>query len=98
VALVAVEDGAIVGGGRYIVDEQGRPRWLSSWQIITKGHGIGAALMRHLAAIARQAGLKEMTADVLPDNISMMKVFEKSGLPLRTTRGSGLVRVTLQLL
>ena len=42
--------------------------------------GIGAALMRHLVTIARGAGLKELIAEVLPDNAPMLKVFEKSGL------------------
>jgi ribosomal protein S18 acetylase RimI-like enzyme len=51
-----------------------------------QGQGIGAALMRHLAAIAREAGLKELVADVLPDNIPMLKVFEKSGLRVRSTK------------
>ena len=35
-----------------------------------QGQGIGAALLRHLAAIARSAGLKELVAEVLPENIS----------------------------
>ena len=45
-----------------------------------QGQGIGAALMRHLATIARAAGVKELVAEVLPDNIPMLKVFQKSGL------------------
>ena len=53
--------------------------------------------MRHLAGIAREAGLKELTAEVLPDNISMLKVFEKSGLRLSTQCESQVVHVSLQL-
>ena len=62
-----------------------------------QGQGIGRALMRHLAAIAREAGLKELTAEVLPDNISMLKVFEKSGLHLKMEHESQAVHVILQL-
>ena len=62
-----------------------------------QGQGIGAALMRHLATIARDAGLKEFTAEVLPDNIPMLKVFQKSGLKLSTRREAGAVHVSLQL-
>jgi hypothetical protein len=40
-----------------------------------------AALMRHLAAIARGAGLRELIAEVLPENTAMLKVLEKSALP-----------------
>ena len=59
--------------------------------------GIGAALMRHLAAIARSAGLHELIAEVLPDNAPMLKVFEKCGFGLRTKRESGVVHVALRL-
>ena len=57
----------------------------------------GGALMRHLAGIAREAGQKELTAEVLPDNISMLKVFEKSGLHLKVERELQVMHITLQL-
>jgi RimJ/RimL family protein N-acetyltransferase len=53
--------------------------------------------MRHLAAIARRAGLEPLIAEVLPDNIPMLKVFEKSGLSLGTKHDRGVVHVTLRL-
>src|ERR1700742_3884888 len=31
-----------------------------------QGQGIGSALMQHLAAIAREAGIKQLIAEVLP--------------------------------
>jgi ribosomal protein S18 acetylase RimI-like enzyme len=62
-----------------------------------QGQGIGATLLRHLAVIARGAGLKELVADVLPDNSPMLKIFEKCGLDVRTKRGPRVVRVTLRL-
>jgi hypothetical protein len=54
--------------------------------------------MRHLVAIARRSGLRELIADVLPDNRQMLKVFEKSRLPTSTERESGVVHVTLRLI
>jgi GNAT superfamily N-acetyltransferase len=63
-----------------------------------QGQGVGAALMRHLAMIARDAGLKELIAEVLADNISMLKVFAKSGLRVDATREAGVVHVALHLL
>lgn len=54
-------------------------------------------LMRHLAGTARQAGIKELIAEVLADNISMLRVFEKSGLRLTTKQEGGIVHVALQL-
>jgi RimJ/RimL family protein N-acetyltransferase len=35
--------------------------------------------MRHLAGFAREAGLTELIADVLPENTAMRKVFSKFG-------------------
>jgi RimJ/RimL family protein N-acetyltransferase len=54
-------------------------------------------LMRHIAALARQAALRELVAEVLPENTPMLKVMEKSGLPMTTKRESGVVHVTLAL-
>jgi hypothetical protein len=53
--------------------------------------------MRHLTKIARDAGLKDLIAEVLADNISMLRVFQKSGLRLSTSREGQVVHVTLQL-
>jgi len=62
-----------------------------------QGQGLGAALMHHLAAIARRAGLKELIAEVLPDNVPMLKVFEKSGFPLSIKREPQVVHVAVRL-
>jgi RimJ/RimL family protein N-acetyltransferase len=101
VALVAVleEDGrpVIVGGARYIVVRPGQAEVAFAVDDAHQGKGIGAALMRHLVALARQAGLKELTADVLPDNTAMLKVFETSGLGITTRRESDAAHVLLQL-
>ena len=79
VAIVAEADQAIVGGGRYIVFEPGRAEMafvvIDAWQ----GRGVGSVLMRHLIKIANEAGLKELTAEVLPENKAMIKVFGKFG-------------------
>jgi RimJ/RimL family protein N-acetyltransferase len=101
VALVAVtkEGGqpAIVGGGRYIVVRPGTAELAFAVIDAYQGQGIGAALLRHLAAIARGAGLQELVAEVLPDNAPMLRVFERAGLALSTTRELGVVHVALQL-
>ena len=83
VAIVALAEEAgckvIVGGGRYIVFEPGRAEMavvvIDTWQ----GRGVGSILMRHLVKIARDGGLKELTAEVLPENKAMIKVFGKFG-------------------
>ena len=76
---------AIVAGGRYIIQRPGTAE--VAFLVVDKyqGQGVGAAL-RHLANIARDAGLKEFTAEVLPDNVPMLKTFENSGFKLSSKR------------
>lgn len=101
VALVAEakENGepVIVGGGRYIVAAGGQGEVAFAVSDKYQGQGIGTILMRHLVDIARQAGLQELVADVLPANRQMLKVFQKSGLPIRTQLESGNLHVTMKL-
>jgi GNAT superfamily N-acetyltransferase len=102
VALMAwAEESArrvIAGGGRYVVVEPGKAEVAFVVVDQYQGLGIGAALMRHLAAIARSAGLQELIAEVLPENVPMLKVFEKSGLPMTTIDEHEVVQVTLRLI
>jgi RimJ/RimL family protein N-acetyltransferase len=97
VALVVVLDGAIVGGGRYIVSEPGRAEVAFSVDDEHQGQGIASAVIRHLILIARAAGLREFYAEVLPDNAPMLKVFERCGLAVTMRREAGVVDVTLAL-
>ena len=101
VALVAIVDehGApvIAGGARYVVVGPGKAEVAFAVVDQYQGLGLGAALMHHLAAIAREAGLKELIAEVLPDNSPMLKVFEKSGFPLSMKREPQVVHITLRL-
>ena len=101
VALIASADEngqpIIIAGGRYVVGEPGQAE--VAFTVVDKyqGRGVGAALLRHLAMIARQAGLRELVAYVLPDNRAMLKVFEKSGLKYTAKREAGSVYVKLGL-
>jgi RimJ/RimL family protein N-acetyltransferase len=101
VALVAVaEEGggpAVIGGARYIVVQPGTAEVAFAVIDQYQGQGVGAALMRHLAMLAREAGLKELIAEVLPENIAMLKVFEKCGLPVHMERAPQVVHVSLRL-
>ena len=92
VALVAVikegDRASIVAGGRYIVEKPGMAEVAFAVVDDYQGQGIGAVLLRHLAALGRKAGLKEFTAEVLPDNTPMLKVFERSGLKFSSKRSA----------
>jgi len=100
IALVAVLDEGerpVIGGGRYVIVQ---PRKAEVAFVVIdqyQGQGIGAALMRHLIAIARDAGIKELIAEVLPENTAMLKIFRKTGLGLTARREPQVVHVTLWL-
>ena len=101
VALVAQidEDGraAIAGGGRYIVVRPGQAEIAFVVVDAYQGQGIGTTLMRHLAILARDAGLKELIAEVLPENTAMLKVFRKFGFRPSPKRDPQVVHLVLQL-
>jgi GNAT superfamily N-acetyltransferase len=101
IALIAIveENGepVIVGGGRYIVDRKGHAEVAFAVSDRFQGLGIGTILMRHLIGIARRSGLRELSADVLPENKRMLKVFKASGVSMSTNFEPGNVHVTLQI-
>jgi len=101
VALVAQidEDGraAIAGGGRYIVVRPGQAEIAFVVVDAYQGQGIGTILMRHLAILAHDAGLKELIAEVLPENTAMLKVFRKFGFRPSPKRDPQVVHLVLQL-
>ena len=84
VALVAVVDegagSSIAGGGRYVL--VGSDKAEIAFMIVDayQGRGIGTMLLRHLVAIAKDAGIRQFVAEVLPENTPMLKLFENSGL------------------
>jgi RimJ/RimL family protein N-acetyltransferase len=101
VALVAVlvEDSRqiIAGGARYIVSQPGRAELAFVVDDPHQKLGIATHLITHLTEIARAAGLEAFVAEVLPENVPMLKVFERCGLAMETRRDRGVVHVTLAL-
>jgi RimJ/RimL family protein N-acetyltransferase len=101
VALIAVaherEREAIAGGGRYIVVRPGTAELAFTVVDDYQRQGIASALLRHLVTLARAAGLHELIAEVLSDNVAMLQVFERSGLELKRQREDGVVHLTLRL-
>jgi RimJ/RimL family protein N-acetyltransferase len=101
VALIAVveEDGrpVIAGGGRYILVRPGEAEIAFAVVDQYQARGVGGALLRGLMALARAAGLERLTAEVLPENLPMLRLFEESGLPINTKREVDVLHVTLRL-
>ncbi|TAJ89450.1 GNAT family N-acetyltransferase [Reyranella sp.] len=102
VALAAVlnESGeeTIVGGARYVLTQPGQAEVAFAIDDPHQKLGIATQLMKHLVAIARASELQTFVADVLPENLPMLRVFERCGLKMTTHRDRGVVRVTLDLL
>jgi len=98
VALLAISPGGrVVGGCRYIVTSPGVAEVAFSVADDWQGRGLGSQLMRHLSGIAREQGLRELVAEVLPENASMLAVFRACGLPMQARREDGVVHLVLQL-
>ena len=99
VAEIAEDDRpVIVAGGRYIVVQPGQAEVAFVVVDAYQGQGIGTILMRHLAVLARDAGLKELVAEVLPENTAMLKLFNKFGFRRGSKGSPQVVHLTLQLL
>ena len=101
VALLAVtrEDGreVVAGGGRYIVVQPGTAELAFTVVDEFQGLGVASALLRHLTALARAAGLREFLAEVLSDNTAMLRVFERSGLRMERRRENGVLHISLHI-
>ncbi|HTR71075.1 MAG TPA: GNAT family N-acetyltransferase [Mycobacteriales bacterium] len=57
------------------------------------GEGVGMLLVEHLVDAARRAGFHRIRADVLAENVSMMRVFQDLGANLITHYDSGVIEV-----
>ncbi len=58
-----------------------------------QGRGIGTRLLEALADVASVAGIESFLAEVLPDNASMLRVFERAGFKAERRLEDGVVEV-----
>jgi ribosomal protein S18 acetylase RimI-like enzyme len=105
VALVTcIQNGTgekIIGAGRYIAFGDADPpdRAEVAFTVEEDYHGLGIAgkLLRHLAVIAKQKGVVQFHAEVLPQNKGMLAVFNRSGFRVMQELAEGVAHVTLLL-
>ena len=105
VALVScVQEGTgerIIGGGRYIAYGGPDPPSAAEVAFMVEedyhGQGIASILLKHLLLIGRAQGISRFEADVLHGNRKMLRVFERSGLPVVTKASSDSMHVTIFL-
>jgi len=101
--VVTTESGGketIIGGGRYLAFDLPEARGAEIAFLVEEDyHGLGIAgrILKHLAGIAREKGVSQFQAEVLPHNKAMLAVFSRSGLPMKLTEAEGVTHVTLSL-
>jgi acyl-CoA synthetase (NDP forming)/GNAT superfamily N-acetyltransferase len=62
-----------------------------------QGRGLGTVLLEHIAAAARERGIRRFIADVLPENRRMSTVFREAGYEAQQRFEDGVLRLTLDL-
>jgi RimJ/RimL family protein N-acetyltransferase len=91
----------IVGAGRYVLyDAPGEPRSAELAFTVEEdyqGQGIAGMILRHLIRIAREKGVQQFEAEVLPENKAMLSVLARSGLPLKQSFEDGVLHLSLSL-
>jgi RimJ/RimL family protein N-acetyltransferase len=91
----------IIGAGRYVLYHP--PDALRNAEIAFtveedyQGQGIASSILRHLIHIAREKGVSQFEAEVLPGNTAMLAVLARSGLPMKKSLEQGAVHVALSL-
>ncbi|MFE7570739.1 GNAT family N-acetyltransferase [Streptomyces sp. NPDC057539] len=103
---------AVTVGGEFIatvrydrIDERGLPATAPAdeaevaflVQDAHQGRGVASALLEHIAAVARERGIRRFAAEVLPANNKMIKVFRDAGYTQKRSFEDGSVRLTLDL-
>ncbi|MFD4347321.1 GNAT family N-acetyltransferase [Streptomyces coelicoflavus] len=62
-----------------------------------QGRGVASALLEHIAAVARERGIRRFAAEVLPANTKMIKVFRDAGYTQKRSFEDGVVRLEFGL-
>ncbi|MFC0531137.1 bifunctional acetate--CoA ligase family protein/GNAT family N-acetyltransferase [Phytohabitans kaempferiae] len=62
-----------------------------------QGRGIGSVLLEHLAAAAREAGVRRFVAEVLPENSAMLRVFADAGYQIQRQYADGVVHLAFPI-
>ncbi|WP_402464907.1 GNAT family N-acetyltransferase [Isoptericola aurantiacus] len=106
VALVAVrpgtdDDGAgredVLGVARFDVISDGEAEVAFNIADSVQGKGLASVLLEHVAAAARERGVRRFSAEVLPQNAPMLGVFRDAGYEISQHLDDGIVMVGIDL-
>ena len=97
VAFVAMTGDSIIGVGRYDRVDARDAEVAFVIRDEHQGRGLGSVLLEHLAAAARERGVKRFVAEVLPTNRRMLMTFEEAGYHPSHTMEDGVVSLSFDL-
>ncbi|GAB3280988.1 bifunctional acetate--CoA ligase family protein/GNAT family N-acetyltransferase [Parasphingorhabdus pacifica] len=98
VALVAVLGDEIVAVGRF--DRLGEQESAEVAFVVAddhQGRGLGSILLEHLAAAARECGLRRFVAEILAENSKMVRVFRDAGYQVSRALEEGVVHLEFDI-
>ena len=97
VALVATIGDEIVGVVRY---DRIQPHEAEVAFVIRddqQGRGLGTIFLEHIAQAARERGVKQFVAEVLPDNGRMLEIFRQAGYNSSSSIDDGVVHLSFSI-
>ena len=100
VGLVAMLGGQMIAAGTYHRDPTGNADAAEAAFLVEdsqQGRGIGSILLEHLAAAARERGIRRFTAEVLSENTKMLGVFMDAGYTVHREYDSGVVDLAFDI-
>ncbi|WP_328806660.1 bifunctional acetate--CoA ligase family protein/GNAT family N-acetyltransferase [Streptacidiphilus fuscans] len=105
VGLAALVRDEFIATVRYDrIDAQGRPSGSGTAAEVAflvqdahQGRGVASALLEHIAASARERGIRRFIAEVLPENRKMAKVFTEAGYTQHRSFTDGVLHYELDL-
>ena len=100
VGLVAMLGGQMIAAGTYHRDPTGNADAAEAAFLVEdsqQGRGLGSILLEHLAAAARERGIRRFTAEVLGQNTKMLGVFMDAGYTVHREYDSGVIDLAFDI-
>lgn len=98
VAFVVTIGAEIIGIGRYDrLDNRTEAEVAFNIADRHQGRGLGSILLEHLAAAARENGIRKFSAEVLPENRKMLNVFSEAGYEVHRHFDDGVVSLAFDI-
>lgn len=94
-ALIVIDEGKMVAVGRYDLQSDDPTVAHVAFAVADdhQSRGIGTSLLQLLTAHARQHGIQRFVAEVLAENVRILRVFRNAGYELTRTLESGVYTV-----